>query len=88
MGVIYRIKRFFIKPYKQRNGECRLHQNARTINSEIGDYTYVSQDTLITHTKIGKFCSIATNCVIGESDHPYQFISTSPIFYHKGNIFG
>lgn len=79
---------FRTRQIEKRVGEFRLHGTSTSINSSIGDYTYVSSGTHITHTFIGKFCSIASNCVIGEADHPYRFLSTSPIFYHKGNIFG
>lgn len=90
MEIVAKIlNRLFNKKLQSlRAGEARLFGNAQSINSEIGDYTYVSPNTVIKHCKIGKFCSIASDCIIGESDHPYKFLSTSPIFYHKGNIFG
>lgn len=89
MGIIRRLKNiFFVNQSNFKIGEARLQGNSYKNESEIGDYTYVSTNTIIKHTVIGKFCSIASNCVIGESDHPYKFLSTSPIFYHNGNIFG
>lgn len=35
----------------------------------------------INHTRIGKFCSIANNVVIGGGMHPMNWVSTSPVFY-------
>lgn len=89
MGIVSKIKNIFFKNQNDSNiGEARLHGNSYKIESEIGNYTYVSSNTIIKHTIIGKYCSIASNCIIGEGDHPYRFLSTSPIFYHNGNIFG
>ncbi len=82
------IKKLIFKPQKVEIGKCNIQGNAKVISCNIDDYTYVSPNSLIKHTNIGKFTSIATNCVIGENDHPYKFLSMSPIFYHKGNIFG
>ena len=45
-------------------------------------YSYAIQPTSINpNTKIGKFVSIGTNCLIGAGMHPTQFLSTHPIFY-------
>ncbi|PLY04749.1 MAG: acetyltransferase [Arcobacter sp.] len=52
------------------------------IDSEINSYTYIAKKTEIYNAKIGKFCSIGPNSIIGLSTHPLDnFISTSPIFY-------
>jgi acetyltransferase-like isoleucine patch superfamily enzyme len=69
-------------------GRYRLHGSAEAKNSTIGDYTYVSTGTLIQSADIGKFCSIGPYTVIGYGNHPANFISTSPMFYHTGDIFG
>lgn len=68
-------------------GHYRLHGTAEAKNSAIGNYTYVSTGTLIQSADIGKFCSIGPNTVIGYGNHPIDFISTSPVFYHTGVIF-
>lgn len=69
-------------------GHYRLHGSAQVSNSTIGNYTYVSSGTLIQSTNIGKFCSIGPNTIIGYGNHPVNFISTSPMFYHTKLIFG
>lgn len=56
------------------------------INQEkynLGVYTYMSPNCVIAHkdTKIGKFCSIAGNVVIGPGQHPTNFLSTHPFQY-------
>ncbi len=68
-------------------GHYKLHGSAEAKNSTIGNYTYVSTGTLIQSADIGKFCSIGPNTVIGFGNHPIDFISTSPLFYHTGLIF-
>ncbi|MBD3377127.1 antibiotic acetyltransferase [candidate division KSB1 bacterium] len=50
-------------------------------HSRIGDYTYISSKSWITHTTIGKFCSIGPNLVCGWGIHPVESLSTSPMFY-------
>jgi Acetyltransferase (isoleucine patch superfamily) len=69
-------------------GHYRLHGSAKAKNSTIGNYTYISTGTLIESADIGKFCSIGPNTVIGYGNHPVNFMSTSPVFYHTGIIFG
>eukprot|EP01035_Chromulina_nebulosa_P065483 gene65484-biopygen47980 len=45
---------------------------ARTILQEVtlGDYSYVVNDSQITYTTIGKFCSIAAMTRINPGNHP------------------
>lgn len=56
-------------------------------DSTIGDYSYVSPNSIISTCRIGKFCSIGPSVIIGFGDHPTDFISTSPLFYYSQYIF-
>lgn len=58
------------------------------INVEINDYSYISENSSISNTKIGKFCSIGPNLTAGWGIHPTNGISTSPVFYSQNKIFG
>lgn len=49
--------------------------------TEIGDYTYISNNSHISKAVIGKFCSIGPNLLCGWGIHPTNGISTSPMFY-------
>lgn len=49
--------------------------------SEILDYTYISYNSWISNTKIGKYCSVGPNLVCGWGIHPTNGLSTSPSFY-------
>lgn len=53
--------------------------------SDIGSYTYIGKNCLIQNTKIGRFCSIANDVLIGLGKHPTHFFSTSPLFYRTKN---
>lgn len=47
----------------------------------IGDYTYISRNSCISLTEIGKFCSIGPHFFCGWGIHPTDGLSTSPLFY-------
>lgn len=38
--------------------------------------------------EIGKFCSIARECYIGDASHPTNWVATSGCFYLKSNFTG
>lgn len=59
----------------------KLNPPYQICNSEVGDYSYISQNSIIKNTKIGKFCSIGPNLVCGWGIHPTNGISTAPMFY-------
>lgn len=59
----------------------QIAQRCHIRKSFLGDYTYVSRNAWISHTKIGKFCSIGPNFFCGWGVHPIDGISTSPMFY-------
>ncbi len=54
--------------------------------SEVGRYTFIGRNCFIIHSRIGNFCSIANNVIIGSGKHPLNFVSTSPVFYSDNNI--
>ncbi len=52
--------------------------------SKVGDYTYISRNSMMSLTKIGKYCSIGPNFCCGWGIHPVNGLSTSPAFYSTG----
>jgi len=50
-------------------------------DSRVGDYTYIGYRSNITKSNIGRYCSIANNCSIGQGEHKLDRISTNSIFY-------
>ena len=63
------------------SNKAKLYPVFRISQSEIGDYSYISRNCEINHTKIGKFCGIGPNFFCGWGVHPINGISTSPMFY-------
>lgn len=51
---------------------CEVDARANIIESVIGDYTYVTHDSEIIYTRIGKFCSIAAFARVNPGNHPLQ----------------
>lgn len=68
--------------------KSRISPFTKFYSSKIDDYSYIGWNTIITDTEIGKYCSIAGDCVVGGASHPIEWVSTSPVFYSGKNIFG
>lgn len=52
----------------------------------IGAYTYFGDLPTIMHVeRIGRFCAIATNAMMGQWEHPPHFLSPHPVF--QGALF-
>jgi acetyltransferase-like isoleucine patch superfamily enzyme len=58
-----------------------FHGNNKVRDITLGKYSYVSFNSIIYYTDIGKYCSIGPNVVTGYGDHPITNISTSPYVY-------
>lgn len=68
--------------YQSNMGEnVKLYSPYHISESEIGDYTYIAQNSWVSMTKIGRFCSIGPNLVCGWGIHPLEGISTAPMFF-------
>jgi phosphonate metabolism protein (transferase hexapeptide repeat family) len=62
---------------------------ARTafVESSMGDYSYVVNDSNVIYTTIGKFCSIAAHTRINPGNHPMQRASQSHFSYRASAYF-
>ena len=58
-----------------------LFRDVAFLNSSLGAYSYVQSGCMVYNAEIGKFCSIASNVIIGLANHPTHMVSTSPVFY-------
>lgn len=59
-----------------------IYDHVIMIDVKLGDFTYVAAGSIISNTKIGKFCSIGPDIKCGLAFHPNQiFVSTHPVFY-------
>jgi acetyltransferase-like isoleucine patch superfamily enzyme len=63
----------------------KIYRFSKIVNSSVGDYSYIAPRTNLVYARIGKFCSIGANCLIGLPSHSIKNISTSPIFTSKNN---
>lgn len=58
----------------------------RFYRGKIGKYSYIGNNSFISDTDIGCFTSISTDCYIGGTSHPTEWVSTSPVFHKWENI--
>jgi len=65
----------------KRGKNVRIEPVTLLSDVEIGDYSYLSGNAIVSNTNIGKFCSIGPNFFCGWGVHPTEGISTSPVFY-------
>lgn len=60
---------------------AKIESGSQVINSHIGKYSFCGYDCKILNCDIGHFCSLADRVVIGGARHPFEWVSTSPVFY-------
>ena len=51
------------------------------MSCQVGDYSYIAENGILSLTEIGKFCSIGPYFKAGYGIHPTHGVSTSPMFY-------
>ena len=61
--------------------QVKTFEPYKLYDAQIGDYTYIAQNSFISKANIGKFCSIGPNFFCGWGIHPVNGISTAPMFY-------
>lgn len=58
-------------------------------SSFIGRGTYITENSVLRHTRIGRFCSIADHVMSGMGTHPVRgFVSSHPAFFNPHNASG
>lgn len=63
-----------------------LCSKVRFYRSSIGKYSYIGNNSFVIDTEIGNFTSISTDCYIGGTSHPMNWVSTSPVFHKWENV--
>lgn len=58
----------------------------RFYRGKLGKYSYIGNNSFVSDTDIGNFTSISTDCYIGGTSHPTDWVSTSPVFHKWENI--
>lgn len=75
------ISNYYSPEYKL-EGYNRISSNVNITGSIIGLSSYVCGGSVIRHSLIGRFCSIAQNVRVVQNTHPVNtIVSTSPVFY-------
>ncbi len=85
----------YSKLIKKLHGKCiknsTLHKTSTVFsstdvyNSSIGRYSYVGYNCKVINTDVGNFCSISSNVIIGDAEHPLSWASTSSVFQNVPN---
>ena len=66
-----------------------LGDNVKLSHVLVGDFSYISDETSIRNTTIGKYTSIGPRCQIGLGKHPTSgYLSTHPLFYSNNTPLG
>ena len=62
---------------------------ARTVllETEVGDYSYIVNDSNIAYTKFGKFCSVAAMTRVNPGNHPMHRASQAHFTYRAASYF-
>ena len=68
----------------QKSKQVLIYSPAHISHTQIGDYTYIAQNSIVSLTTIGKFCSIGPNLICGYGIHPTNGLSTAPMFFSTG----
>lgn len=66
---------------------ARLKDYAELIDSELGAYSYISQNSLVNKTQVGKFCSIGHGAYIGLWEHNMAVSTHSFYLYETSGNF-
>jgi chloramphenicol O-acetyltransferase type B len=64
------------------NPYSRIKSCAEIIDSELGEYSYISQNSIVNKSVIGKFCSIGPGCFIGLWEHNTD-VSTHSFYLYE-----
>lgn len=66
---------------------ARLKDYAELIDSDLGAYSYISQNSLVNKTRVGKFCSIGHGAYIGLWEHNMAVSTHSFYLYETSGNF-
>lgn len=66
-----------------------LHASSVNMQGRIGAYTYIQHNVRLAPRlkSIGRYCFIAQDAVIGDSNHPMDWLSTNPFQYGNSSLF-
>ena len=62
---------------------CEVGARSKVAESSFGDYSYVANDSDITYTTLGRFCSIAAQVRINPGNHPLDRVALNHFTYRS-----
>lgn len=65
--------------------KAKVWEHCKVFHSSLADYSYVGKHSSLVHAEVGKFCSIASDALIGMGTHTLNKISTSSVFTEAKN---
>jgi phosphonate metabolism protein (transferase hexapeptide repeat family) len=68
-------------------GYTEVGARTKLLEVELGDYSYIANDSDLAYTTLGKFCSIAAMTRINPGNHPMQRASQSHFTYRASRYF-
>jgi acetyltransferase-like isoleucine patch superfamily enzyme len=87
MKLLYYWSKLFKKLKGKAIVKSQIHKTSKVeagseiVNSTFDKHSFCGYNCEIINCKIGSFCSIANNVIIGGGMHPMNWVSTSPVFY-------
>jgi virginiamycin A acetyltransferase len=73
-----------LSPKVKLGRRAMIRRDNEVYNINLGDYSYISGPrSFVEDARIGKYCSIARQVIIGVSGHNYNWVTTSPILTLK-----
>ena len=61
----------------------KVEAGSTIVNTKFERHSFCGYDCTIINCQIGSFCSIANKVSIGQSSHPMEWVSTSPVFRER-----
>jgi chloramphenicol O-acetyltransferase type B len=67
--------------YSKLEGRNAIATAARLTNCELGQFSYVAEETWVSVASIGRYSSIGPRTICGYGEHPTSAGATSPVFH-------
>ncbi len=77
VGDFSRVTNSIVKGYN------RIDRNTLLYHSFMGFCSYIGSNSVVMHSSIGKYCSIAWGVTIGPANHDYRKISSHDFLYNR-----
>ncbi|HAS6104887.1 TPA: CatB-related O-acetyltransferase [Vibrio vulnificus] len=73
INLIFKVINVYFK-----NKNVKISWQSRiSLDSEVGENSFIADGVRITRSQIGRYCSIGPNVMIGQGEHPISLLSTS-----------